>query len=171
MKRSFVLVALITLLALGSYAIFAQQQPAQTQPAPQNQPPAGGDDTWMMQGGAMGGGMGRGMMQGGMGPMGGPGCRGCGMAMAALAHESVTATSDGGVVVAVAGTLIKYNASLQKVAETNVEVDWAQVHQRMQQIMQNCPMRAGQRGPQPRGGQPRGTQQPPAGGWQGQPNP
>jgi hypothetical protein len=105
-------------------------------------------------------------MQGGMGQMGGPGCRGCGAAWAALAHESVTATSDGGVVVAVAGTLIKYNASLQKVAETNVEVDWTQVHQRMQQLMQNCPMR-----PHPRGPQQRGMQPPSAGGWQGQPNP
>ncbi len=171
MKRSFIPVALVVLLALGSYAIFAQQQQAQ---APQQyQEPMGGmmggDDTdpTTTQGGMMGGGMGRGMMmQGGAGPMGGAGCRGCGAAWAALAHESVTATSDGGVVVAVAGKLIKYDASLQKVAEANVEVDWAQLHQRMQRLMQNCPMRA-----RPRGPQPRGSQQPPASGWQGQPNP
>jgi hypothetical protein len=166
MKRSFVLAALVVLLALGSYAIFAQQQPSQSQPPQQDQQPTGpgmmggGMGPGMMQGGMMGRGMGRGMMQG-RGPMGAPGCAGCRMAWGALAHESIVATSDGGVVVAVAGKLIKYDASLQKVAETNVEVDWAQVHKRMEQIMQNCPWRQ----PQPR------PAQPPSSTWQGQPNP
>jgi hypothetical protein len=161
MKRSFVLAALVVLLAMGSYAIFAQQQQSPSQPSPQDQPP--------MEGGMMGGGMDPGMMQGGTGrgtmqqrgPMGGAACRGCAMALGALAHESVTATSDGGVVVAVAGKLIKYNASLQKVAEANIDVDWAQVHQRMQQIVQNCPWRQRRQ---------RAAQQPPS-TWQGQPNP
>jgi hypothetical protein len=169
MRRSLIAVAVV-LLALGSYGIFAEQQPA---PPPQldQEPPGGGMmggqgmDPGMMQGGMIGQGMGRGMMMpGGAGPMAGAGCRGCAAAWAALAHESITPTSDGGVVVAVAGKLIKYNASLQKVAEANVEVDWAQLHRRMQQIMQNCPLQARPRAPQ------RGPQ-PPSSSWQGQPNP
>jgi len=175
MKRSSILIALIALVALGSYAVFAQyqQQPqppqqyqqaqpqAQPQP-PYQQPPRGGmmDSAGMMQGGmgqGMGRGMGRGMsagmMQGGMQPgmmMGqGAGCPGCTAACGALMHPSVTATSDGGVVVAVAGKLIKYNASLQKVAETDIDVDWSQVHRKVQQIMQSCPMMQGNPGRPP----------------------
>jgi hypothetical protein len=161
MKRSFVLIALVALVAVGWHVVFAQQQ--QSQPSQQYQQPMGGGGMGpgMMQGGTMGRGMGRGMMPGGAGPMGGPGCRGCAAALGALAHESVTATSDGGVVVAVAGKLIKYNSSLNKVAETTIDIDWAQVHQRMQQIMQNCPMRQRQRM----------QQEPPTSVWQGQPNP
>jgi mono/diheme cytochrome c family protein len=125
--------------------------------------PAGGEATpmmppgmgrGMMQGsmgqGMMGGGMGRGMMGGGMGrgmmmqqgagPMGGMGCPGCAVACGALTRVSVTATSDGGVVVAVAGKLVKYDSTLKKVSETDLEVDWNQVHRQIQQIMQNCPM-------------------------------
>jgi mono/diheme cytochrome c family protein len=108
----------------------------------------------MMQGGMgqgmMGGGMGRGMMGGGMGrgvmmpqgagPMGGIGCPGCGVACGALAHVSATATADGGVVVAVGGKLIRYDSALKKVSETDLDVDWTQVHRKIQQIMQNCPL-------------------------------
>ncbi len=57
-----------------------------------------------------------------------------------MMQQSVAATSDGGVVVAVAGKVIKYDAALKKVSEANVDIDWAAVHQRMQQMMQNCPM-------------------------------
>jgi hypothetical protein len=116
----------------------------------------GGMGRGMMQGGmgrGMMGGMGRGMMQGGMGrgmmmgpgpgPMAGPGCPGCGAICGALAQESVTPTSDGGVVVAVAGKLIKYDGALKRVAEADLDVDWTQVHRRIQQIMQNCPMTQG----------------------------
>jgi len=118
MKRLLVLVALVLLVAVGSYAVFAQQQ----QP-PAAQPPMG----------RMGGGMGRGMMQGGMGC---PGCAACG----AMMQQSVAATSDGGVVVAVAGKVIKYDTALKKVSETNVDIDWTAVHEKMQQMMQSCPM-------------------------------
>lgn len=41
---------------------------------------------------------------------------------------------------AVAGKLIKYDATLKKVNEANIDIDWTAVHQRMQQMMQNCPM-------------------------------
>jgi hypothetical protein len=170
MKRFSVLAALVMLVALGSYAVFAQQQQASPPPSQQSQQPMGGGmmggGGMMRGGGMMGGGMGPGMMQGGMMGRGmgrgmmmqqGAGCPGCGAALGALMHESITATSDGGVVVAVAGKLIKYDGALKKVAETNVDIDWAQVHQRMQQILQNCPMARQQQ---------QTAQQPPT--WQGQ---
>jgi hypothetical protein len=167
MKRLGIPVALVAVLALGSYAIFAQEEPSQ--PSQPYQEPMGGGmmggddmDPGMTQGGMMGRGMGRGMMMPqGAGPMGAPSCPGCRAAWGALMHESLVATSDGFVVVAVAGKLIKYDGALNKVAETNIDVDWTQVHRRMQQMMQNCPMRTRQRAPQP----------PPSSPWQGQPNP
>ncbi len=122
MKRWMVPVVLIAVIGMGSYAIFAQQAA---------NPP--------QQRGMGGGGMGRGMMQGG-GPMGGMGCPGCAAACGAMMQQSVAATSDGGVVVAAAGKVIKYDAALKKVSEANVDIDWTAVHQRMQQMMQNCPM-------------------------------
>jgi hypothetical protein len=94
-----------------------------------------------MSRGMMGGGMGRGMM-------GGMSCPGCAAVCGGMMQESVTATSDGGVVVAVAGKLIKYDATLKKVNEANIDIDWTAVHQRMQQMMQNCPMMQQMRQPQ-----------------------
>jgi hypothetical protein len=175
MKRLFVPVALVLVVGLGSYALFGQQ----VQPA--NQPQQGMMGGGMMQpgsgmqGGMMGGGMGGGgmmqgqggMMSGGMGrgmmmQQGGMPCPACAAMCSALTHESVTPTSDGGVVVSVAGKLIKYDSGLNKVQERSLDIDWAQVHQMAQQIMQNCPM-SSRMMPQPRGrpqGQPRGQFQP-----------
>jgi len=115
MKRLMAPIVLILVLGLGSYAILAQQ--------PSSQSPRG---------------MGRGKMAGGMGGgmMGGMGCAAC----AAMMQPSVAATSDGGVVVAVAGKLIKYDAGFKKVNEADIDIDWTAMHQRMQQMMQNCPM-------------------------------
>ncbi len=76
----------------------------------------------------------------GRGMMGGAGCPGCAAVFGGMMQESVTATSDGGVVVAVAGKLIKYDAAFKKVNEANIDIDWTAMHQRMQQMMQNCPM-------------------------------
>jgi hypothetical protein len=122
----------------------------QTAPAMQPGMGRGMMGSGMMQGGMGRGMMGPGMMQGGMGrrmmmqqdagPMGSAGCPACGAAWNALSRESVTATSDGGVVVLIAGKLIKYDGALKKVAETDIDVDWAQVHRKIQQIMQDCPM-------------------------------
>jgi mono/diheme cytochrome c family protein len=118
-----------------------------------------------MQGGMMGRGMGRGMMQGqggmmgrGMMAQGGMGCPACVAMAAGLMHESVTPTSDGGVVVSVAGKLIKYDANLNKMNEVDLKIDWARVHRVAQQIMQNCPVQ-------------RRMMQQPQGQSQGQPTP
>ncbi len=115
MKRLMAPIVLVLVVGFGSYAIFAQQQPS-------GQAPRG-----------MGRGMGRGMM-------GGMGCPGCAAVFGGMMQESVTATSDGGVVVAIAGKLIKYDAAFKKVNEANIDIDWTALHQRMQQMMQSCPM-------------------------------
>jgi hypothetical protein len=151
------LIASVLLVALGSGVVCAQAQQ-------QSYPPQGGtggggyDQGSMTQGGSgtgpgmMGGGygygygMGRGMMRGGFGygrgfmhgPGGGP-CLGCIVACASMVMPQLTATSDGGVVAAVGGKLIKYDAALRKVAETNINIDWTQVQQRVEQMIQNCP--------------------------------
>lgn len=145
MRRLLILIALVLVLGLGSYAIFAQQQ--DQSPGPPQQ-------------GMMGRGMGRGMMQGqgGMMMQGGMGCPACGAMCAGVMHQSVTATSDGGVVVSVAGKLIKYDSDLNRVREVNLNIDWTRVHQMAQQFMQNCPMQRGMMQ------QPQGQPQ-----WQGQP--
>ncbi len=118
MKRLVVPVALVLVIALGSYAIFAQ---------PSAHMPQGGT------GGMMGGGM-AGAMNGGM--MDNMGCSGGG----AMMQTTIAATSDGGVVVAAAGKLIKYDAALKKVGEVDIDVDWNTANQKTQPTTQNCPM-------------------------------
>ncbi len=173
------LIALVLLVALGSSVVFAQAQE-------QSYPPQGGGGTMQGGGGMMqGGGMGGGMMGGGMGRgimhgHGGGPCLGCIVACASMVMPQLAATSDGGVVVAVGGKLVKYDAGLRRVAETNINIDWTQVQQRVEQIMQNCPMhrrmmmqQQGQfRGPPQRRfqGQPQGPSQgQPQGQFQSQP--
>jgi len=111
MKQWLAPVALVLVIALGSYAIFAQQPSSM---------PQGGND------GMMGGGMNAGMMDN-------MACSGCG----AMMQAAVSATSDGGVVVAAGGKLMKYDAALKKVSEADIDIDWNAVHQKMQQ---SCPM-------------------------------
>jgi hypothetical protein len=117
MKRLFIPIALVSVVALGSYAILAQQASSAQQPG-----------SGCMMGGGMNGGM--------MGNMTCPGGASCGTMM----QGSVAATSDGGVVVVVAGKLIKYDAAFKKVNEVDIDVDWDAVNQKTQQTMQNCPM-------------------------------
>lgn len=69
------------------------------------------------------------MMGGGTGGMG---CSGC-----AAKHVAVAATSDGGAIVAAAGKLIRYDATLTKVNEVDIDVDWDAANQKGQQ---GCPM-------------------------------
>ncbi len=157
MKR--LVVVSVLLVALGSSVVLAQAQQ-------QSYPPQGGEyGQGGMQGGGVGGGMmGRGMGRGMMhGPGGGP-CLGCIVACASMVMPQLTATSDGGVVVAIGGKLVKYDAALRRVAETNVNIDWTQVQQRIEQMMQNCPMH--RRMMMPQQGQ---VQRPPQGQFQGRP--
>ncbi len=171
------LVVSILLIAVASTAASAQEQqqsyPPQSGGYGQGGTQSGGGMT-QGGGGMMGGGMGRGMMHG---PGGGP-CLGGIVACASMVMPQLTATSDGGVVIAVGGKLVKYDAALRKVAETNINIDWTQVQQRIEQMIQNCPMHRGMmQMPQQRGrapGQYQGPPQPqfrrqPQGQFQGQP--
>jgi hypothetical protein len=94
MKRLTVLAALVLVITLGSYAIFAAHSSHH-----------GGND--VVTGGAMNGGM-----------MDNMSCSGC-----AMVHTAVAATNDGGVIVAAAGKLIKYDAALTKVIEVDISSD------------------------------------------------
>jgi hypothetical protein len=137
MKRLIGPIALVLVIGLGSYALFAQQQdPSQGQSQPG------------MMGRGMGGGgmMGqRGMMgsNGGMMPMGS--MRGMmTQAMAgSISHEAMVATSDGGVVVWTGGKLKKYDSNLNLVKEVELKVDYEAMQQRMQKMMESMPMRGG----------------------------
>jgi hypothetical protein len=105
MKRLMIPAALVVVLALGSYAIFAEQ-------------------STMPQSGS------NGMMSGGMsgGMMDNMNCCGC-----ATKQAAVAATNDGGAIVVAAGKLIKYDAALKKVREVDIDVDWNATNQKMQQ--------------------------------------
>lgn len=114
--------------ATGSYLAFAGQQG--------NDPMGGG----MMRGGMMNrGGAQRGMMgNNAMMPM---------MRemmtqnmMQSMAQEGLVATSDGGLVVLAAGKLMKYDGSLNLVKEVDLKVDYENMQQRMQRMMESMPM-------------------------------
>ncbi|MEN6335929.1 MAG: hypothetical protein ABFE01_16875 [Phycisphaerales bacterium] len=131
MKRWMVLIGVATVAVIGSYSVFAQQSQPQS-----NQPP-------------MGGRMGRGMMmqgQGGPGGMmqgqGGPGgtmCPMCGAVGGALMQKTVVPVENG-VIVAIGDKLIKYDLDLNKVREVAIDIDFHSMQQKMQAMMQNCPM-------------------------------
>jgi len=129
MKRLvMVAVPVALLIAVGSYGVLAQQD-SQTPSAP------GG----MGQGPGM---MGRGMMRGGMMGQGGPmqGCAMCGMMTGAMMWKTMTATPDGGVIIAVGNRLIKYDNQLNVVKDTEMKIDMNQMYSSVQKMMENCPM-------------------------------
>ena len=75
--------------------------------------------------------MGEGNMGGGM--MGG-------MMMKGMMEKTVTATSDGGVVVLTGNQLFKYDADLKLVNKAEVPVDMAAMQKNMTGMMKMCPM-------------------------------
>lgn len=117
MKRRLVVIALALLVVIGSYAVFAMQQPAQ--------PPMGREQ-------------GRGMMQGPMG-QGGMMCPMCGMMAGTMMQKSLVQAKDG-FIVAVGNKLVKYDNDLNKVKEVAVDIDMNAMQQTVQQMMQACPM-------------------------------
>lgn len=72
--------------------------------------------------------------------------------MPSMMEKSVTATSDGGVVVLAGSKLSKYDKNLKLVKEVDFETDMAAMHKNMGDRMSDCPMmrkgRAGCCGPQ-----------------------
>ena len=140
MKRLTMAVALLLLVAMGSYVVFAQQQP----PTDQQQTQQGTQG--MMGGGMMGRGMmGRGMMGQGMMGQGGPMghmqfCPTCGAMMGAMMWKAMTPTQDGGVIVAFGNKLMRYDSQLNLVKETEMKIDMDQMYGEIQKTAQNCPM-------------------------------
>jgi hypothetical protein len=137
--RGYLMMAGVVLVvaAASSYLAIGGQQG--------NDPMGGG----MMGGGMMGGGM---MNRGGpqQGMMGNnpnmmPMMRGMmaqGMAQS-ITQEGLVATSDGGVVVLAGGKLMKYDSSLNLVKEVELKVDYENMQQRMQKMMESVPMMRG----------------------------
>ena len=120
MKRLLIVAVPLALLAMvGSYGVLAQQD-AQTSQQPS---------------GMMGRGMG---MTGQGGQM--QGCAMCGMMTGAMMMKTMTATPDGGVIVAVGNRLIKYDNQLNVVKDTEMKVDMNQMFSSAQKMMENCPM-------------------------------
>lgn len=130
MKRVLIAAVQASLLALGSYTVFAQQQPG---------PPQGQMGGMMGQGQMGRGMMGQGQMGHGMmmpqGPGGGP-CPVCGAIAGGMMQKVMVATSDGGVIVALGNKLVKYDGNLNKVKEATLDMDVNQMHQKMQQMRQ-----------------------------------
>jgi hypothetical protein len=118
MKRTFIIVTACVLIGIISYVGFAQPNKS----------------------GMMGGGMmpGRGMMM-----QNGSGMEICPIhdkMMTSMMQRAITATPDGGVVVLVGNTLMKYDSSLNLVKETEIKFDEHAMQQKMQNMMDACPM-------------------------------
>jgi hypothetical protein len=60
-----------------------------------------------------------------------------------VTNEQLVATPDGGVIAMVGNQLMKYDSNLELVTKTEVEIDYEAMQQRMQKMMENCPMRQG----------------------------
>ncbi len=126
MKRFMIVAVPVALLAMvGSYGVLAQQG-SQT-----SQPPSG----TMGQTGMMGRGTGMTSQGGQM-----QGCAMCGMMTGAMMMKTMTATPDGGVIVAVGNRLIKYDNQLNVVKDTEMKIDTNQMFSSVQKMMENCPM-------------------------------
>jgi hypothetical protein len=123
MKRLMIVAVPIAMLAMvGSYGVLAQQD-SQTPQRP------GG---MMGQGGMMHGMMGQGgQMQA---------CPMCGMMVGTTMMKTMTATPDGGVIIAVGNRLMKYDNQLNLVKDTEMKIDVNQMFSNMQKMMENCPM-------------------------------
>lgn len=72
------------------------------------------------------------------GPTGTP-CPMCMMMAGHLFKSELIATTDGGVLLMIGGTLYKYDANLALVAETQLQLDPQQIQTQLQQLISNCP--------------------------------
>ena len=58
-----------------------------------------------------------------------------------MTREQLVATPDGGVIAMVGNQLMKYDSDLKLITQTEVKIDYEAMQQKMQQMMENCPMR------------------------------
>lgn len=61
-----------------------------------------------------------------------------GMMMKCMMDKKMTATQDGGVVVLVAGKLMKYDKDLKMVGEADLKINVNEVQERMKKMMKKC---------------------------------
>jgi hypothetical protein len=111
MNKTIVLIAVVVLLATGSYFVFAQDP---------------------MGGGMMGGNMQQRGMRGGS--MQNRGMMGSNSMMGPMMHStSVVATQDGGVVVLMGNELLKYDKELNLTKKVEINFDWENWQKTMMQ--------------------------------------
>ncbi|MBE0536175.1 MAG: hypothetical protein IH624_10950 [Phycisphaerae bacterium] len=128
MKRTIVIIMGVLILAAGTYIAVAARttdDPARPQPGWGRRSQMGMRPMrWQRdEQGAMG-----------MCPMHG------GM-MRSMMDRKVLPTEDGGVIVMIGCQLFKYDANLNLVGQTQVEVDLDAMQKKMQEIMEKCPVR------------------------------
>lgn len=108
MKRIFMLILIVVLIASTSYVLFAKEH--------------------------MGG-----MMDKGDKPMMGM-CPKCAMMGKCMTYKQIAAVEDGGLVVIVGNTLMKYDKDLNMVKQVEIEVDMEKISQKITEMAQKCPM-------------------------------
>ena len=75
------------------------------------------------------------------GPAGAHLCPACGVVVGAMTQKALFATEDLGIIVLVGDRLMRFDSHLNKIAETEIQVDAVQMQRRMEQMMQNCSLR------------------------------
>jgi hypothetical protein len=64
----------------------------------------------------------------------------CGVMTGSMMMKTMTATPDGGVIVAIGNRLIKYDNQLNVVKDTEMKIDMNQIFSSVQKMMENCPL-------------------------------
>ncbi|HPD48574.1 MAG TPA: hypothetical protein P5279_11035 [Anaerohalosphaeraceae bacterium] len=122
MKKTLILAAGLLIMAAGAYVAFAQR----TQEPPAGQAPGRGQrSAWAAR---------RPYGRMAMCPLH------CAMVRAMTAKE-MEVTGNGEIIVLVGCQLFKFDPNLNLVAKTQVEVDTEALQKKMQQMMENCPIR------------------------------
>jgi hypothetical protein len=67
-------------------------------------------------------------------------CPMCHMGKMMMSGKELLATQDGGVVLMIGNKLIKYDAQLNLVKETEVKIDMEAMKNKMEEMKKNCPM-------------------------------
>jgi len=67
-------------------------------------------------------------------------CPMCHMNKMMMGGKELLATQDGGVVLMMGNKLIKYDAQLNLVKETELKIDMEAMHKAMEEMKKNCPM-------------------------------
>lgn len=133
MKRMVILVLVFVLVSTIAVMVSAREKDSVMDPQTRRDKNMMDKDRGMMMGhddGKMG------MMK----PGGKPMCPMCGMACESMMKRDIVPTEDGGVIVVCGDQIIKYDANLNLVKQTEIKIDMEQMQQKMMKMMQSCPM-------------------------------